>query len=367
MEQPPGARVVAIGTWIACAGAVHAALNAMLMRRAPQVLIRRSGISVLIPARDEQANIADCLASVTGQGASEILVLDDASADSTLQIALRAAERDALIRVLTGAPLPPGWLGKPFACAQLAEAADASSDVLVFIDADVRLEPGALQRAVAVLDDLRLDLVSPHPRQCAESAAERLIQPLLQWSILTFLPLRLAQRCPSPALSAANGQFLVVRRERYQSCGGHGAIRNEILDDLALMRRVKAAGGSGALIDGTPLAHCRMYHGWRPLRDGYTKSLGQAAGSGAGWAVALALLAVAYLAPPLAALRGSRTGLLGVAAGVAGRLISARATGARPLTDAFAHPVSIVVLEYLVLRSRVMRRRGTATWKGRRV
>ena len=235
-------------------------------------------------------------------------------------------------------------------------------DVLVFLDADVRLSPGAIDAAVALLETSGLDLVSPHPRQEVGTVAERLVQPLLQWSILTFLPLRIAERSRRPSLAAANGQFLVVRRAAYERAGGH--VRDAVLDDLALLRAIKRTGGRGALVDGTTLASCRMYAGWAELRDGYSKSLWSAFGSPSGSAAVLAALALAYVVPPIAALRGSRIGALGYAAAVLGRMITARRTGGR-VGDAPWHPVSIVVLGYLTVRSHVLHRRGLLRWKGR--
>jgi hypothetical protein len=215
-----------------------------------------------------------------------------------------------------------------------------------------------------MLEGTGWDLISPHPRQEVDSIAERLVQPLLQWSILTFLPLRVAERSARPSLAAANGQFLVVRRDAYERAGGHSP--DAVLDDLALLRAIKRSGGHGGVVDGSRLASCRMYEGWPELRDGYSKSLWAAFGSPAGTAAVLAGLALAYLLPPLAALRGSRLGALGYAAGVAGRIVSARRTGGR-VADAAAHPVSVLVFGYLTIRSHVLHRRGRLFWKGRPV
>jgi hypothetical protein len=347
-------KLATLGSGLALAATVHTAINSRLLRRVPA---RRpaSSVSVLIPARDEAATIGACLECI--DPGHEVLVLDDGSSDDT---AARAAAGGA--RVLPGAPLPPGWLGKPHACVQLAAA--AAGDVLVFLDADVRLSPGAVDAAVALLETSGFDVVSPHPRQEAATLAERLVQPLLQWSILTFLPLRLAERSRRPSLAAANGQFLVVRRVAYERAGGH--VPDAVLDDLALLRAIKRTGGRGALVDGTDLASCRMYEGWDELRDGYAKSLWSAFGSPVQSAAVLGVLTLAYLVPPIAALRGSRVGALGYAAAVLGRVITARRTGAR-LADAPWHPASIALLGYLTVRSHVLHRNAMLRWKGRPV
>ena len=210
-----------------------------------------------------------------------------------------------------------------------------------------------------------LDLVSPYPRQEAESLIERLVQPLLQWTWLTFLPLRVAETSPRPSLAAANGQLIAVRRQAYDTAGGHAAVRGEVIEDVALLRAVKRSGGRGTVVDGTAVATCRMYVGGRDLADGYTKSLWSAFGSPAGATVVMGTLTALYVVPPVAALRGSRTGLLGYLAGVAGRVVSARRTGGRVWPDAFLHPLSILALTGLTARSLRAQRAGTLTWKGR--
>jgi hypothetical protein len=350
-------RLVAAGTVAAITGAAHAAVNARLLRRPdPDPPPSTVDVSVLIPARDEAHQLADCLRTVLIQRAAEVIVLDDESSDGTSDIAQSAGAR-----VIRGTPPPDGWLGKPHACRQLAAA--AGGEVLAFVDADVRLEPGAITAAVDLLHRHRLDWVSPYPRQLATTPAERLVQPLLQWSWLTLLPLRLAERSARPSLAAANGQFLVVRRAAYERAGGHPT--GDVLDDLALARALRRTGAHGGFVDGTDLATCRMYDGWPALRHGYGKSLWSAFGGPAGTVATLAALNVTYVLPAVAALRGSRVGALGYAAGVAGRVIAARRTGGRVWPDSLAQPASVATLTGLGVHSLAGRRRGTLAWKGR--
>jgi hypothetical protein len=330
--------------WVLWLLAAHTAVNARLLRRpAPAALVER--VSVLLPVRDEAARVEACVRSLLAQGATEVLVLDDGSSDDTADIARRAGAT-----VLTGEALPEGWLGKPFACQQLADAADPGSTVLVFVDADVVLAPGAVGAAVAAMGGL--DLVSPYPRQEAPGPT-RLVQPLQQWSWLAFLPLRRAERSASTWLTAATGQFLVVRRTTYDLAGGHAAVRDQVVEDLALLRSIKRAGGRGGVVDGTALATCWMYDDWRELRDGYGKSLHELP------VVVPVAMALLYLAPLLGRHRRGA-----YAAMVTSRAIAAARTGT-PVVDALAHPLSVALSIGLWCRSSWSREE--ISWKGRAV
>jgi hypothetical protein len=362
-------RLVRVLAGLSVAGAVHAAVNVALLRRPPAdpPPVRRP-VTVVLPVRNEAEQVGDCLAALLDQRGVDdlrVVVVDDGSTDGTAAVVRAVA--DPRIRLVTADPPPPGWLGKPHACAVGVDATDRTDDgIVAFVDADVRLFPDALAGAVAVLDRHRLDLVSPWPRQLTGGTAERLVQPLQQWLWATTLPLRLAERSPRPSLAAANGQFLVLTRSGYDRAGGHGAVRGEVLEDIALLRAVKRSGGRGGPVDGSRLAACRMYDGWPALRDGYAKSLwGAVAGSPVASSAAAAALTAVWVLPPLAALRGSRAGLVGYAAGVVGRGIAAAATGGRLWPDVLAHPASVLVLDLLMAHSVIGRRRGTLRWRGR--
>jgi len=360
-------RTVRVLAGLSVAGAVHAAVNMALLRRPPAdpPQVRRP-VTVVLPVRNEADQVGDCLAALLDQRGVDdltVVVVDDGSTDGTGDV-VRAAG-DPRVRLVDAGRPPPGWLGKPHACA-VGAAAAPDAGVLAFVDADVRLFPDALAGAVAVLERHGLDLVSPWPRPVAHGLAERLVQPLVPWLWATTLPVRLAERSPRPSLAAATGQFLVLDRAAYQRAGGHGAVRGEVLEDIALLRAVKRAGGRGGPVDGSRLASCRMYDGWPALRDGYAKSMwGAVGGSPVASTAAAAVLTAVWVVPVAAALRGSRAGLAGYAAGVAGRAVTAATTGSRVWPDVLAHPLSMVLLDVLMLRSVIGHRRGTLSWRGR--
>jgi hypothetical protein len=350
---------------------LHTAVNARLLRRPPPgpVPAVDAPVAVLLPLRDEAHRVTPCLRALLAQRGVprlDLVALDDGSTDGTADV-VRDVGGDR-IRLLTGVEPPAGWLGKPHACHRLAAATTA--EILVFVDADVVLGPDAVAAAAALLDGF--DLLTPYPRILADGVGPRIAQPLLQWSWLAFLPLRAMERSRRPALAAAGGQFLVVRRAGYERAGGHATVRDRVLEDVELARAVKRAGGRVALADGSGLASCRMYGSWRELVDGYTKSLWASFGSPLAAATVVGLLGGLYVVPAAAALLGwlvsSAVGVAGVVGylfGVGGRVVAAAATGGRPWPDALGHPVSIVVFGWLVGRS--YRRRQTVTWKGRRV
>ncbi|MER7331966.1 MULTISPECIES: glycosyltransferase family 2 protein [unclassified Micromonospora] len=335
-------------------------------------------VAVLLPLRDEAGRVAPCLRALLAQRgvpALRVVVLDDGSTDGTAEVVRAVAGDDPRVTLLDGVAPPPGWLGKPHACWQLATRADPSATVLVFVDADVVLAPDAVAAAVTELRAARVTLLSPYPRIVVATAADRLVQPLLQWLWLTFLPLRAMERSPRPSLAAAGGQFLVVDRAGYDAAGGHAAVAEKVLEDIELARAVKRAGGRIALADGSRLAACRMYEDWPQLRDGYSKSLWATFGHPGAAAAVVTLLLVLYTAPPLLAVVALAAGAPTVTAaalaayllGVAGRVVSARATGGRWWPDALAHPVSVVVLGWLTLRSYHLRKRRRLSWRGRPV
>ncbi len=379
-----GRLLVRSGSCAAVALTAHTWVNLRLLRvppaSPPDV---EEPVSVLLPLRDEADRVRPCLESLLAQERLtdvELLVLDDGSTDATAALVAEVfgadprwcpvgpgqpAEGTRTWRLLTGEQLPPGWLGKPHACAQLSAA--ARGRVLVLLDADVVLQPLAVASTVSLLRERGLDLVSPYPRQVAGTVAERLVQPLLQWSWVTTLPLRLAERSARPSMAAANGQLIAVDTEAYRRAGGHGAVRSAVLDDVELLRAVIRSGGHGVVVDGTDVASCRMYTSWRELREGYAKSLWSASGSPLAALAAGGALAWVYVVPPVAALRGSRAGTAGFAAAVLGRVLVARRVGGRVWPDSLGHPVSVVLLGWLTARSWVGRRRGTLRWKGRSV
>lgn len=234
-------------------------------------------VSVLIPARNEEHRIRPCLGTLADSDYPhlEILILDDHSSDGTGDLVRQRCRGDARIRLFSGKNLPPGWTGKAWACHQLAQ--EARGDYLIFVDADTRFSDITLRHAVSLAAQQKADLISLWPYLEAKSWSEHLVIPFVHLFILLYLPHWMTGR--SASLGAANGQFLLFRREAYEKIGGHAAVSGHLVEDIALGRKMRAAGFRVLNRDGTNPGHhialvrCRMYENFRDLWDGFTKNL----------------------------------------------------------------------------------------------
>jgi len=341
----------------------------------------RPFVSVIVPARDEAVNIETCVRSLaaTRYDGFEIIVVDDRSTDGTAGI-VRSLDRGNArsLRLVEGAELPAGWLGKPWACHQ--GAAIAAGDLLLFTDADTRHGPDLLARAVAGLDEEGADLFTVIGRQLLESFWERVVQPQIFFMMLVRFPRieRTATRGHWRE-AIANGQYLLFRRGAYEAIGGHESVRDEVVEDLALAQRVKRAGLRLRLRGAEPDLATRMYRSLPHLVEGWSKNLFRGGlQSVPPWArlvvVPLSLLGglVLWIAPPLA-LAASLTGvggseLLVWSATTTALSVAVWAVFVR-LMDVSAvygllYPLGASVGGFILARSWVRGRR--VEWKGRR-
>ena len=229
-------------------------------------------IAVLIPARNEAANIAAALRSVlTSTNVSvDVIVLDDESTDATAQIVADTASRDPRVKLIRSSSLPHGWNGKQYACWRLAK--NSTAPLMLFLDADVRLEPDAIARMAASQRTSGASLVSGFPRLITVGFLEWLLLPLIHFVLLGFLPISLMRKTTDPAMAAGCGQFMLVEREAYFISGGHEAIRSTMHDGLLLPRAFRRAGFPTDLADLTDLASVRMYDTAAKVWQGLAKN-----------------------------------------------------------------------------------------------
>ncbi len=326
-------------------------------------------ISVLIPARNEEANIGAALESVLASVgvALEVLVLDDASTDATTAIVETFAARDARVRLIHSAALPGGWNGKQHACWQLAQ--NSRAPAMLFLDADVRLEPDAIARMAAFQRSSGAALVSGFPRLVTIGFLEWLLLPLIHFVLLGFLPVERMRRTTDPSMAAGCGQFMMCQREPYFTSGGHEAICATMHDGLLLPRTFRRTGFRTDLADLTALAHVRMYDSAAKVWSGLAKNategiaaprrivpitltllLGQVAPT---CLVLIAFFIGLYIqwhhmfiigfSKPFAAIIWGILLLLTLVASFLPRLLAARRFK-QPLKSALLHPVGIVLL-----------------------
>ena len=359
---------------IAVISVINALIFPILKKETP---LETPLVSILVPARNEAGQIARTLRSLEDLTYPdfELILLDDGSSDGTLEIAQQTLEGNPRTKVITGQPLPPGWLGKNWACHQLAQ--QAQGELLIFTDADVHWAPEALSAIISLLQQMRADMLTVWPTQRTETWSERLVVPMMMFVITGYLPEILVRYTPWQVFAAANGQCLLFRRTAYEQIGGHQSVRNNIIEDMGLARGIKQSGFRLVMALGNRLIDTRMYTNWREVSDGFAKNI--LAGHG-GQPFYLFLSAIfhwcLFLVPwvllVIGLLLSGSPGWLWLAGisvfmGLGIRGLSAGITHQR-IQDALLLPVSIVLMTIIAARSLLwFFRSGGPDWKGRAV
>ena len=266
-------------------------------------------VSVIIPARNEELNIKNCLESLVKQDYTnyEILVLDDNSADNTYEIVRQMAEKDNRIHLYRGKPLPEDWAGKPFACYQLAR--QAHGDWLLFVDADTTHSPQMLRGVINLALKEKPGLLSGFPHQIATSVSQQIAIPVLYFILWGWLPLWWIHKSSKLRPSLAIGQFLLFPRDGYWHMGGHQAVKSRILEDVWLGVEVTRSGGRHIAIDLSEVTSCHMYRDVSSMTEGFIRWLYSVASLSPVFMVALMSVALLlYVAPFLWLWRGFSLG-----------------------------------------------------------
>jgi len=331
--------------------------------------------SVLVPARNEEDTIGKCAGSLLTQDYPDyqVIVLDDNSTDRTWQILQELSARDPRLILLKGKPLPDDWLGKHWACHQLAQVADG--ELLVYVDADTYHEPGMLRGAAAAIIDEKAALISALPRQIAVSWSEMLSIPAFYLGMLCGVPLELTRLQRNPLLFAILGQFLVFRRDAYNAAGGYAAVRCNVVDDIAIGRRIHAMGLKYKLLDGDGLVSCRMYRNFDQVWKGLTKSTFATFNFDPFFLILMwTLVLIFFVSPPIVlgiGLAQPQVPMeITIMAGIAVILNIVLWTISHlrfhfPLYLVLIYPLSAVFMTVIALASMVLTMQGKALWKGR--
>ena len=230
-------------------------------------------VSVLIPARNEVRNIGIILSDIISLQYSnlEIIVFDDQSDDGTAEIVSTMAEADSRIKLITSEGLPAGWLGKNFACHSLSGY--AKGEYLLFLDADVRIHDDIILKTVAYAERFHLGLLSIFPKQIIITSGEKITVPIMNYILLSLLPLPLVQWSHFASLSAANGQFMLFNSQIYKALFPHELMKNNKAEDIAIARFFKQKEISIACLTGDESIGCRMYSSFGEAVNGFSKNI----------------------------------------------------------------------------------------------
>lgn len=345
-------------------------------------------ISVCIPARNEESNLAALLDSLLKQDHTDfhIWLLDDHSEDRTRDIAESFQEKHhGMMTILSGEPKPDKWLGKPWACQQLADAADG--DILLFLDADTVVLPGMLAATENSFEHYGLDMLTVWPRQIMKSFWENSVIPLIYYALTSALPAIYAYRKPrwmpqfiyntqAEQFAAANGQCIAFTRECYNAIGGHKSVRREVVEDVELAKQVKRKKFVMRMFQGVGSVECRMYSSHGELFSGLRKNFLAGFGNSLFLFIGAALLhLVVFLLPWPALVYGYLTynsaivyfSLTSIGITLLHRLVLAGWFKWDPIY-AITHPIGVIwfqILGAVKIADRLTRRK--ISWKGRDV
>ena len=324
-------------------------------------------VSIIVPARNEERCLRACLESLVSQEEIdfELIVVDDLSSDRTREI----AESFSRARLISAAPLPPGWSGKTNAMRTGAEV--AHGEWLLFTDADTVHLPGSLARALAEAKHHGAALLSYSPEQEVHGFWEKAVMPVIFAELATaYRPSQVSD--PNSAAAAANGQYLLISREAYDAVGGYAAVANSLLEDVALARAVKKSGRKLFFRYAADAVRTRMYRNFAELKEGWTKNLALLFPSPERLALLRALEFVLIAGAAGVAIKGGimghgRVAIVGASLSAAlGTILLRRVRKAHFAPDATALAIfGLPVFSYFLLRSNIFHKQGKVTWKGR--
>lgn len=325
----------------------------------------QSKISILIPARNEENNIGNCLESCITQDYTnlEIIVLDDHSEDRTAQVVMSKTLVDPRVRLLSGKELPSGWLGKNWACHQMAGI--STGEYLLFIDADVTLGRETVSRVISTVKSNKIGMFSVFPTQILTGFGASTVIPIMNWLLLNFLPLKQVFKSDSTRFVAANGQFILFSKETYQKSGGHAAVKGMVVEDMELARNVKRSGIKLMTALGGDLIKCKMYSGFWESIKGFTKNFYPGFGiSGLTFIIMISSFLVIYLLP-FVSVFFSLLWLPALILVLLSKVLISRISRSNLMVEIITHPFQMVILYITGLKSVYLAKTGRLEWKGR--
>lgn len=321
-------------------------------------------VSVLIPARNEAHNIQHLIEGLLKQNYQswEAIIYDDLSEDATADIVHSYHQKDARIRLVRGTELPPGWLGKNFACHQLAK--HAKGGYLLFIDADVRLERTLIHDAVAHFEKHKLELLSIFPQQIMASWGEKVSVPIMNWVLVSLLPLILTRKSHMPAFAAANGQHMLFKKATYRQMQLHERFKKHAVEDIAIAKYMKQQKLHIQTLLSNGQIKCRMYGGLKEAIDGFSKNVLAFFGNSIPISIIILMVTTLGIIPVYLEF-GTIATLAYLAASVLLRALVAFVSRQNILYNIITAPVQQIVFCIMITKAIYNRHKRKNIWKGR--
>jgi chlorobactene glucosyltransferase len=323
-------------------------------------------VSILIPVRDEEANIITLLQSIQRQDYAdyEVLVLDDGSSDNTYKICAGFAGSDNRFQVIKGKQLPADWLGKNYACHQLAQ--QAKGQYLLFIDADEEVKDGLINSAIHRMKANKLSLLSLFTNQVMLSLGERLVVPLMHFMLLNLLPLKLVLMVKNASVAAASGQFMFFDAANYRQNNWHRQVKDKVVEDVEIMRLIKTASLNGEALLANGMINCRMYTGFSESLNGFSKNFLAAFNYSI---IGFLFFVVLLIGGPMLIVITSNFHLIFFTIGliILTRIMISLSSAQNAFYNVLLHPFQMISLTIVAVLAIQRHLTKTNVWKGRRV
>ncbi|HTH82701.1 MAG TPA: glycosyltransferase family 2 protein [Mucilaginibacter sp.] len=323
-------------------------------------------VSILIPARNEEENILSLLHSIHQQSYQnyEVIILDDDSTDNTYQLCANFAAKHPAFKIIKGDTLPKGWLGKNYACYQLAQQARGS--FFLFIDADEQVGDTLINSAIHRMHTNKLGLLSLFANQQMQTLGERLVVPIMHYILLNLLPLRLIYLVKNYSVAAASGQFMLFDAEKYRNHQWHEQVSNSVVEDVEIMRSVKAEGYNGEALLANGMVTCRMYKNYTDAVNGFSKNFLAAFNYNILWFL---IFIVLLTAGPMIVVMTFDFHLIFFMASLImlTRFMISLSAGQNALYNIMLHPLQMFSLTLIALLAVQRHLTKTMVWKGRKI
>jgi len=323
-------------------------------------------VSILIPARDESDNILTLLQSIHEQDYShyEVIILDDDSSDNTYQLCADFSEKHSKFKVIKGDDLPADWLGKNYACYQLAQ--QAKGDFFLFLDADEKVHNGLINSAIHRMYLRKLSLLSLFANQEMQTTGEKLVVPLMHYILLNLLPLQLVYLIKNPSVAAASGQFMLFDAENYRENQWHKQVKYKIVEDVEIMKAVKGSGYNGEALLANGMVSCRMYKNYSEAINGFGKNFLAAFNYNV---IGFLIYILLVISGPMLVIMTFDFQLIFFMIGliILSRIMISLSSMQNAFYNVFLHPVQMFSLTLIAFTAIQKHLTKTTIWKGRKI